>query len=77
MSNNNRYSAMTSNIAESLNAVIKKAKDLPITALLQYLHALVQERIYSNRNLARSTFSKLAKRPQYIINDSYIKSLKL
>ena len=74
---NNRYLAMTSNIAKSLNAVIKKSKDLLITTFLQYLYALVQEWTYTNRNLARSTFTTLAKRLQDMINDNYMKSLKL
>ena len=67
---NNIYLAITSNIVESMKAMIKKAKDLPITTLLQYLHALVQEWTYINRNLARSIFNRLAKSPYDIINDN-------
>ena len=68
---------MTSNIAESFNAVITEARELPITTLLEYLRSLVQDWSYANRNNARSTFTKLTKRPQDMINENYIKSLKL
>ena len=74
---NNRYSTMTSNIVESFNAVIAEARELLITMLLEYLHFLVQDWSYANRNNARSTFTNLAKRPQDMINENYIKSLKL
>ena len=74
---NNRYSTMTSNIAESFNAVIAEARELPITTLLEYLRSLVQDWSYANRNNAISTFTNLAKRPQDMINENYIKSLKL
>ena len=36
-STNNRYRTMTTNVAESMNAVIKSARELPITTLLEYL----------------------------------------
>ncbi|XP_050224634.1 uncharacterized protein LOC126674254 [Mercurialis annua] len=73
----NRHGTMTTNIAESLNAKIQAAKDLPITTLLEYLRSLVQEWSYSNRFLARSTFTALSKRGEDILNDNYIQSLRL
>ena len=36
-STNNRYRIMTMNVAESMNAVIKSTRELPITTLLEYL----------------------------------------
>ena len=42
-STNNRYRTMTTNVAESMNAVIKSARELPITTLLECLRSLVQE----------------------------------
>ena len=38
---NNRYHVMTSNIAESINATIKCARELSVTTLLEYLRSLV------------------------------------
>ncbi|CAH9117798.1 unnamed protein product [Cuscuta epithymum] len=76
-STSKRYSTMTSNIAESLNAALKKIKNLPITALLQFLHALVQIWTHMNRNIARNTFTKLAKVPHETLEQNYLKCMKL
>ena len=68
---------MTSNIAESLNSAIKNARELPITTLLEYLRGLMQEWTSTNKNIALSTFRKLGKKPEEILNQNYIKSSKL
>ena len=74
---NNRFRMMTSNIAESLNSTIKNARELPITTLLEYLRGLMQEWTSTNKNIALSTFTKLGKKPEEILNQNYMKSLKL
>ena len=74
---NNRFRMMTSNIAESLNSAIKNARELPITTLLEYLRDLMQEWTSNNKNIALSIFTKLGKKPEEILNQNYIKSLKL
>ena len=68
---------MTTNIAESMNAAINSATELPITTLLEYLRALVQEWNANNQMIARATFTKLSKRAEDILNDNYIKSHKI
>ncbi|CAH9058283.1 unnamed protein product [Cuscuta europaea] len=72
-----RYSTMTSNIAESLNVVLKKIKNLPITALLKFLHTLVQIWTHVNRNGARNTFTQLARVPHETLEQNYMKCMKL
>ena len=74
---NNRYHVMTSNIAESINAIIKCARELLLSTLLEYLRSLVQEWTSTNRDIARSTFKKLAKKPDQKLTENYLKSLKL
>ena len=68
---------MTSNIVESLNSAIKNARELPIITLLEYLRGLMQEWTSTNKNIALSTFTKLGKKPEEILNQNYMKSLKL
>ena len=75
-SQNNRFRTMTSNIAESLNSAIKYARELPVTTLLEYLRGLMQQWTSTNRNIARGTFKKLAKKPDERLTENYIKSLK-
>ena len=74
---NNRFRMMTSNIAESLNSAIKNARELPIMTLLEYLRGLMQEWTSTNKNIAMSTFRKLGKKSEEILNQNYIKSSKL
>nr|XP_009630318.1 uncharacterized protein LOC104120282 [Nicotiana tomentosiformis] len=55
----NRSMARTSNIAESLNARNREARELPITSLLDYMMNLVMEWNNTNRMTAMSTFTGL------------------
>ncbi|XP_055960222.1 uncharacterized protein LOC130014995 [Mercurialis annua] len=73
----NRYTTMTSNIAESLNAAIKAARELPITTLLESLRRLMQEWTYSNRNIAISTFTKLTNKAEDELRNHYASSLRM
>ncbi|XP_022151607.1 uncharacterized protein LOC111019519 [Momordica charantia] len=45
---------MTSNIAESMNAVLVYARYLPVTTLLEYAHALLQRWFYERQIYASS-----------------------
>ncbi|XP_055961845.1 uncharacterized protein LOC130015536 [Mercurialis annua] len=74
---NNRHLMMTTNVAESLNAKIRGARELPITPLLEYLRALVQEWTYTNRFSAMSTFTSVSKRAENMLHENYIDSLKM
>ncbi|XP_050207838.2 uncharacterized protein LOC126657220 [Mercurialis annua] len=73
----NRYSTMTSNIAESLNAAIKAARELPITTLLESLRCLMQEWSYANRNIAICTFTKLTNKAEHELRNHYASSLRM
>ncbi|XP_062080821.1 uncharacterized protein LOC133785618 [Humulus lupulus] len=63
--NNKRYSIMTSNIAESVNAAIKEIRELPIATLLECLHSLVETTnllIFTVHDVTRSYIVDLEKR---------------
>ena len=68
---NNRYRIMTTNIAESINGIIKFVRELPIITLLEYLHGLVQEWSSTSRNIVRATFTTLADRKSTRLNSSH------
>ncbi|XP_050217252.1 uncharacterized protein LOC126668077 [Mercurialis annua] len=72
-----RYKTMTSNLAESLNAAILHARELPITSLLMHLHDLQQEYSYKNRNIAMNTVTTLTTNHEDALFQNYIHSLKL
>ncbi|XP_022848832.1 uncharacterized protein LOC111371157 [Olea europaea var. sylvestris] len=55
----NRYSTMTSNIVESVNAITKAAKNYPIVFLLESLQQTVQNWFYKHRDEAHGTFTML------------------
>ncbi|XP_055961512.1 uncharacterized protein LOC130015425 [Mercurialis annua] len=73
----NRYKTMTSNPAESLNATLKQARELPVATLLMYLHDLQQEYSYKHRNIAMYTITKMAKKHEDVLAQNYVNSLKL
>ncbi|XP_022883415.1 uncharacterized protein LOC111400221 [Olea europaea var. sylvestris] len=56
----NRYSTMTSNIVESINAVTKSSKNYPIIALLESLRQTIQSWFYRHRETAQATFTTLS-----------------
>ncbi|XP_060960959.1 uncharacterized protein LOC115723685 [Cannabis sativa] len=76
-SQNKRYSTMTSNISESLNAANLAARELPITTLLECLRALVQQWTHTNRIKAHNTFTKLSPTGEDILLKNYTYSLNL
>ncbi|XP_050222285.1 protein FAR1-RELATED SEQUENCE 5-like [Mercurialis annua] len=76
-STDNMYFTMTSNIAESINATIKSARELPIATLLEYLRVLVQEWSYKNRNLASYTMTKLTSKAEEALSDNYAISRRM
>ncbi|XP_022843192.1 protein FAR1-RELATED SEQUENCE 5-like [Olea europaea var. sylvestris] len=56
----NRYSTMTSNIVESINAVTKSAKNYPILALLESLRQILQSWFCRHKEDAQGTFTTLS-----------------
>ena len=55
----NRYSTMTSNIVESVNAVTKAAKNYPIVSLLDSLRQTIQMWLCKHNEDAHGTFTRL------------------
>ncbi|XP_022151004.1 uncharacterized protein LOC111019024 [Momordica charantia] len=49
-----RYTQMTTNIAESVNALFRHARKLPVTALLDHIRGKLQNWFYDRRTLAAS-----------------------
>ncbi|XP_060962137.1 uncharacterized protein LOC133032273 [Cannabis sativa] len=58
-SKNNRYSTMTSNIAEALNSANLAARETPVTTLMECLRAQIQEWTYNNRKEVKPTNQNL------------------
>ncbi|XP_038713386.1 uncharacterized protein LOC120007256 [Tripterygium wilfordii] len=56
-----RYNILTTNIAESMNAVLREARHLPITMLVEHLRDLLQRWFYERRTEAASLNSVLCK----------------
>ncbi|XP_022899350.1 uncharacterized protein LOC111412654 [Olea europaea var. sylvestris] len=65
----NRYSTLTSNIVESINAVTKAAKNYPIEALLESLRQTVQSWFCKNRDGVHGTFTKFATKYEKLLRE--------
>ncbi|KAL0551483.1 hypothetical protein IC582_010571 [Cucumis melo] len=56
-----RYNMMTTNIAESMNFILKKPRDLPIASFLEHVRALLQRWFWEYREIkVTSTLTKWA-----------------
>lgn len=74
---NNRYSNLTSNIAESLNSVIIAIRELPICTMLESLRSLIQKWSWSNRNIANATLTRLTNKFEDMLKSNYLYSTNL
>ncbi|KAK1399127.1 SWIM-type domain-containing protein [Heracleum sosnowskyi] len=74
---NNRYSNMTSNVAESLNSVTMSIRELPICTMLESLRALVQKWSWRNRNEANATSTRLTIKYEELLKKNYLLSVDL
>ncbi|XP_074367458.1 uncharacterized protein LOC141707911 [Apium graveolens] len=77
LSPNNKYSNLTSDIAESLNSVIIAIRELPICTMLESLRALIQKWSWRNTNIANSTLTRLTNKFEDILKDNYLYSINL
>ncbi|XP_070026507.1 uncharacterized protein [Nicotiana sylvestris] len=68
---------MTSNIAESLNAVTKYARELPIVELLEYMRTLLERWTKEKLLKAKSTFTYLRYKFNKELDDNRTLSHKL
>ncbi|XP_070049080.1 uncharacterized protein [Nicotiana tomentosiformis] len=73
----NRTWTMTSNIVESLNAVTKDARELPVVQLLEYMRTLLER--WTNEKLlnTKSTFTYLGKKYNKELEDNRTLSQKM
>ncbi|XP_075107001.1 uncharacterized protein LOC107816847 [Nicotiana tabacum] len=73
----NKTWTMISNIAESLNAVIKYTRELPIVELLEYMRTLLER--WTNEKLlnAKGTFTYLGKKYNKELEDNITLSQKM
>ncbi|XP_022891999.1 uncharacterized protein LOC111406866 [Olea europaea var. sylvestris] len=55
-----RYNMMTSNNAESLNALFKKDRELPILAMIEHIRSKLQQWFYDRREESQNCTSVLA-----------------
>ena len=62
-----RYDLITINIAESMNSTLKHARKLPITPLMESIHAMVQKWFNNRRIFAERTDTPLTKRVSSIL----------
>ncbi|CAA7051709.1 unnamed protein product [Microthlaspi erraticum] len=72
-----RYNIKTSNIAESINSAIKKAKGFPIPSLLQFIREMLGRWFYKRREDALSLQTPYSKGVEYIlaIREHYAQSM--
>ena len=68
---NTRYSIMTSNNAESMNAMDSKARDFPISKLIDWLRERMQKWFYDRRELATASTKVLTPKFQKRMDDSH------
>ncbi|KAJ4715080.1 MuDR family transposase [Melia azedarach] len=47
-----RYDMQTTNIPESLNSLLRHARNLPVIALIEYIRSVIQRWFYERRELA-------------------------
>ncbi|XP_075099824.1 uncharacterized protein LOC142176365 [Nicotiana tabacum] len=73
----NRSMVMTSNIAESLNARNREARELPIMSLLVYMMNLVMEWNNTNRMAAMSTFIDIGQKYHEVLKENSYLSQKM
>lgn len=71
----NRYSNMTSNVAESLNSVIISIRELPICTMVESLRSLIQQWSWRNRNEAVATTTTLTTKYEDIMKKNYMLSV--
>ncbi|XP_062088748.1 uncharacterized protein LOC133795308 [Humulus lupulus] len=71
-----RYTMMTSNIAESLNAALKAARNLPIDILVECLRSLVQKWVWNNSNNANGTFTKVSTSTENELRHDIVSKMK-
>ncbi|XP_062089136.1 uncharacterized protein LOC133795694 [Humulus lupulus] len=71
-----RYTMMTSNIAESINAALKAARTLPITTMMEDLRSLVKKWVWKNGNEGNGTFTQVTTDTETVLRENIIRAIK-
>ena len=71
------YNMMTSNITESLNAKLKEARKLPITALVDHLREMLQQWFVERRDAASSLNTNLTRWAEEKVRTNYSNGLHM
>lgn len=71
-----RYNVMTSNVAESLNAVLKEARELPIISLIEFIRTTLMSWFAMRREAARSEASALPPKMREVVHQNFEKSVR-
>ncbi|CAE6108126.1 unnamed protein product [Arabidopsis arenosa] len=69
-----RYNIMTSNVAESLNAVLKEARELPIVSTLEYIRGTLMTWFEKRRGKAAQHKMDLTPKVEEIVQRNYERS---
>ncbi|CAE5957890.1 unnamed protein product [Arabidopsis arenosa] len=69
--NGQRYNIMTSNVAESLNAVLKEARELPIVSTLEYIRATLMTWFSKRREKAALHSMPLTPKVEELVLKNY------
>ncbi|KAA0061359.1 MuDRA-like transposase [Cucumis melo var. makuwa] len=72
-----RYNMMTTNIAESMNSILKEPKDLPIASFLENVRALLQHWFWERREEGIKVTSTLTKWAELVIQKKQEGALKM
>lgn len=69
-----RYNIMTSNVAESLNAVLKEAREMPLVSILEYIRGTLMSWFTNRRDKAMHHARPLTPKVEEIVNKNYERS---
>ncbi|KAL4028044.1 hypothetical protein IC575_011236 [Cucumis melo] len=72
-----RYNMMTTNIAESMNSILKEPKDLPIASFLENFRALLQRWFWERREEGITVTSTLTKWAELVIQKKQEEALTM
>lgn len=70
----NQYNIMTSNVAESWNAVLREARELPIMPLLEYIRSKLMTWFAERRNVSKRERGRITPRVSEIVQANFEES---
>lgn len=72
-----RYNMMTTNIAESMNSILKEPRDLPIASFLEHVRALLQRWFWERREEGIKVTSTLTKWAELVLQKKQERALTM